>query len=45
MSEWTVTGTTPAGVRVNVRGCDHFEFRDGKIVQKDSYWKIVEREA
>ena len=43
VSEWTVTGTTPLGVRVNVRGCDHFEFRGGKVVKKDSYWKIVER--
>ena len=41
-SEWTLTGTTVAGVRVNVRGCDLWEFRDGKIVRKDSYWKIVE---
>jgi hypothetical protein len=24
-----------------VRGCDHWEFRDGKVVGKDSYWKIV----
>ena len=43
VSEWTITGTTPAGGRVEARGCDHFEFRDGKIVRKDSYWKIVER--
>jgi len=45
VSEWTLTGTTPAGARVEVRGCDHFEFRDGKIVRKDSYWKIVETGA
>ena len=43
VSEWTITGTTPAGVRVEARGCDHFEFRAGKIVKKDSYWKMVER--
>jgi ketosteroid isomerase-like protein len=43
VSEWTITGTTPAGIRVKARGCDHFEFRHGKIVKKDSYWKIVER--
>jgi len=29
------------GQRVAVRGCDLFEFRDDKIVRKDSYWKIV----
>ena len=42
VSEWLLTGTTPEGQRVRVRGCDHLEFRDGKIVRKDSYWKIVE---
>lgn len=42
VSEWTLTGTTPAGERVAVRGTDHLAFRDGKIVRKDSYWKIVE---
>jgi ketosteroid isomerase-like protein len=41
-SEWTLTGTTPAGDRIEVRGTDHLEFRDGMIVRKDSYWKIVE---
>jgi ketosteroid isomerase-like protein len=41
-SEWTLTGTTPSGERVEVRGTDHVEFREGKIVRKDSYWKIVE---
>jgi len=25
-----------------VRGCDLFAFRDGMIVRKDSYWKIVD---
>ena len=42
VSEWTLTGTTNSGVRIEVRGCDHYEFRDGKVVRKDSYWKIVE---
>ena len=42
VSEWTLTGTTTTGVRVEVRGCDHWEFRNGKIIRKDSYWKIVE---
>ena len=44
-SEWLLTGTTPNGVRVNVRGCDHYHFRDGKVIRKDSYWKIVENQA
>ena len=42
-SEWRLTGTTPSGERVEVRGTDHLEFKDGKIIRKDSYWKIVER--
>ena len=43
VSEWTLTGTTTSGVGVKVRGCDLWEFRNGKVVRKDSYWKIVER--
>ena len=41
-SEWTLTGTTTSGARLEVRGCDHFTFQDGKLIKKDSYWKIVE---
>jgi len=42
VSEWTLTGTTTSGVSLKVRGCDLWEFRNGKVVRKDSYWKIVE---
>jgi len=42
VSEWLLSGTTPGGRRVLVRGCDLWEFRDGKVIRKDSYWKIVE---
>ncbi|HSK59126.1 MAG TPA: nuclear transport factor 2 family protein [Actinomycetospora sp.] len=42
VSEWLLTGTRPDGEHVRVRGCDHWEFRAGEIVRKDSYWKIVE---
>jgi len=42
VSEWLLTGTRPDGVRLRVRGCDHWEFRDGKVIRKDSYWKLVE---
>lgn len=42
MSKWLLTGTTPDGTRRRVRGCDFYTFRDGKVVRKDSYWKIVE---
>jgi ketosteroid isomerase-like protein len=42
ISKWTLTGTTPDGVRKQVRGCDFYSFRNGKVIRKDSYWKIVE---
>jgi ketosteroid isomerase-like protein len=45
VSEWLLTGTTPDGRHVRVRGCDHWEFRGSKIVRKDSYWKIVDEPA
>lgn len=41
-SEWTLSGTTTAGQRIEVRGCDLWTFRDGRVVVKDSYWKIRE---
>ena len=43
VSEWTLTGTTTSGIKLKVRGCDLWEFRNGKIIRKDSYWKIVEQ--
>jgi steroid delta-isomerase-like uncharacterized protein len=42
MSRWTLTGTTPDGGRLEVRGCDFWTFRDGLVTRKDSYWKIVD---
>jgi ketosteroid isomerase-like protein len=42
VSEWLLTGTTTDGERVEVRGCDLWEFDGGRIVHKDSYWKRVE---
>jgi ketosteroid isomerase-like protein len=42
MSKWTLTGTTRDGERKHVHGCDFYTFRDGKVIAKDSYWKIVE---
>ena len=41
VSEWLVSGTSASGEKIRVRGCDLFEIRDGKIIRKDSYWKIV----
>ena len=42
ISRWTVSGTTPAGQKIRANGCDFYTFRDGLVVKKDSYWKIVE---
>ena len=39
-SEWTLSGTTTEGQRIEVRGCDLWTFRDGTVVKKDSFWKI-----
>jgi len=43
ISTWLLTGTTKTGEQIRVRGVDLLEFRDGKIVKKDSYWKIVQK--
>lgn len=43
VSTWLLTGTTKAGEPIRVRGVDLLEFRDGKIIRKDSYWKIIEQ--
>jgi ketosteroid isomerase-like protein len=42
VSEWRLTGTTHSGERIDVQGCDLWEFRDSKVIRKDSYWKIIE---
>ena len=42
MSKWNLTGTARDGRRIEVRGCDFYTFKDGKVARKDSYWKIVE---
>jgi ketosteroid isomerase-like protein len=34
-------GTTTDGRAIRVRGCHLFEFQDGKIARKVSFWKIV----
>ena len=41
VSEWLLSGTTTAGERIAVRGCDLWEFHEGRIRRKGSYWKIV----
>jgi ketosteroid isomerase-like protein len=42
ISKWTVSGTSPVGQKIRANGCDFYTFRDGLVVKKDSYWKIVE---
>ena len=42
VSEWTIRGTRRTGERIEVRGCDLFEFVDGKITRKDAFWKIID---
>lgn len=42
VSEWTLTGTSISGKRIEVRGVDLLEFAEGKITRKDAFWKIVE---
>ena len=39
-SAWTLSGTSVDGERLEIRGCDLWTFRDGKVVKKDSFWKI-----
>jgi ketosteroid isomerase-like protein len=42
LSVWTVKGKGADGEALDYQGCDIYTFRDGKIVAKDTYWKIVE---
>ena len=42
VSVWMVTGKGSDGEQLNYRGCDIYEFRGDKILNKDTYWKIVE---
>ncbi len=42
ISKWQLTGTSREGNMLQVHGCDFYTFRDGMVIRKDSYWKIVE---
>ena len=42
VSEWILTGTKKSGQPIEVRGVDLLEFAGGKIIRKDSFWKILE---
>jgi len=39
VSEWTFSGTSADGKRVEVNGCDLLTIRDGKVAVKNSYRK------
>ncbi|WP_244483720.1 nuclear transport factor 2 family protein [Rhizobium sp. Root482] len=42
ISRWFLMGTSVNGTKTEVQGCDLYTFRNGKVIRKDSYWKIVE---
>jgi len=39
LSEWRVRDTAPDGSVIDTLGCDLWEFQDGKVVKKDTYYK------
>lgn len=41
ISEWVVRGTPKEGAPFEYVGCDLWEFRDGYITKKDTYWKYI----
>ena len=45
VSEWTCVGTTVKGRPIRVKGVDLFEFRNGRVTRKDSYFKKVVRKT
>jgi ketosteroid isomerase-like protein len=42
VSIWTVRGKSADGEELNYQGCDIYRFRGDKIVEKNTFWKIVE---
>lgn len=41
VSEWTVRGAPVNGSPFALLGCDLWEFRDGWVSKKDTYWKAI----
>jgi len=41
ISEWVVRGTPRDGEAFAYLGCDLWEFEDGLVTKKDTYWKSV----
>lgn len=42
LSEWVVRGTHPDSGPFEYLGCDLWEFRNGLVTRKDTYWKSIE---
>ncbi|MBF4571665.1 nuclear transport factor 2 family protein [Herbiconiux sp. VKM Ac-1786] len=42
---WSFTGAGPDGKILTTRGCDIYEFRDGKIARKDAFRKVYQAEG
>jgi ketosteroid isomerase-like protein len=42
ISLWTVRGKGNDGEALDYQGCDIYRFQGGKIVHKNTFWKIVE---
>jgi SnoaL-like polyketide cyclase. len=40
---WIVSGNSADGTVLNYKGCDLWEFKDGLVFNKDTYWKIVQK--
>jgi ketosteroid isomerase-like protein len=40
---WRVKGNAEDGTILDYQGCDLWEFRAGLVLNKDTYWKIVDR--
>lgn len=39
---WRVSGHAADGTVLDYQGCDLWEFRNGHVQNKDTYWKIVD---
>ena len=45
VSVWTVKGKAKDRRVLNYQGCDLWEFKNGLVHKKDTYWKIVQPDA
>ena len=41
VSVWRVKGVSEDGTQLDYQGCDLWEFKDGLVHHKDTYWKNV----